>query len=90
MNFLLAFLPGKAKLYGLIGLAFVVGLLGWRRSGIKSALNKERVKQQQRRAEAIAEKRRLDREAEFQDDEYLIERLSKRKNENAKSQNGQT
>ena len=79
MNFLLAFLPGKTKLYALIGLAFVVGLLGWRRSGIKAALNKERVKQQQRRVESTAEKRRLDREAENQDDDYLIERLSKRK-----------
>ena len=43
MGFLLAFLPDRTKLYALAALAFVLGLLGWRRAGIKAALERERL-----------------------------------------------
>ena len=68
----------KFKFYGLITLAFIVGLIGWRRVGIINALNRQEAKINERKLQSIQNKKEIERDVETQDDTHLIDRLTRR------------
>lgn len=67
----------RLQLYGLIGLAFIAGLIGIYAAGIQRGVDKQKAKIDQTRLDNIAEAKKVENEIEILDDVGLSERASK-------------
>lgn len=77
MWFLPLQVPLRYKLYGLVALAFVLGLLRWRNEAVRRAIQDLESRQREAAAEAARVKRGVEHEVELLDDVGLVERASR-------------
>lgn len=70
-------IPLRWKIYGLLGLAFVMGLLKWRSIAVDAALAEAEAEHNKRRLDAIEKAAEVRNEVEILDDTGLSTRASK-------------
>ena len=73
----MALIPLHWKIYGLVALAFVLGLLRWRSMAVDAALAEAEAERNKRRLKAIEEAARVRDEVEIMDDTGLADRASR-------------
>ena len=73
----MALIPLRWKIYGLVALAFVLGLLRWRSMAVDAALAEAEAERNKRRLKAIEEAARVRDEVEIMDDTGLADRASR-------------
>ena len=74
---MIGLIPLRFKVYGLIAVGIVLGLLGWRSAGIKAALEKAEAKEKERRLDQIRTAKEIEEYVESLDDNSLRQRASR-------------
>lgn len=67
-------MPLRWKLWGLIALAFALGLLGWRKASVDKAIAEAEAKRNEKRLQAVLKAKEIRDEVESQDDVHLADR----------------
>jgi hypothetical protein len=74
---MIGLIPLRFKIYGMIAVGIVLGLLGWRSAGIKAALEKAEAKEKERRLDQIRTAKEVEEYVESLDDNSLRQRASR-------------
>lgn len=74
---MIALIPLRFKIYGIIAVGVVLGLLGWRSAGIKAALEKAEAEEKERRLGQMRTAKEVEDEVEGLDDAGLRKRASR-------------
>ncbi|MGB1843877.1 MAG: hypothetical protein ACPHIB_06925 [Thalassobaculaceae bacterium] len=74
---MLGLIPIRFKIYGILAVGLLLGLLGWRNAGIKSALERAEAEETKRRLDQIKISRDIKDEVQALDDNGLRSRASK-------------
>lgn len=74
---MIGLVPLRWKIYGLVVLAFVLGLLRWRSVAVDAALAEAEAERNKRRLDAIEKAAEVRNEVEIMDDTGLSTRASK-------------
>ena len=74
---MIALIPLRFKIYGIIAVGVVLGLLGWRSAGIKAALEKAEAEEKERRLGQMRTAKEVEDEVESLDDDGLRKRASR-------------
>lgn len=74
---MIGLIPLRFKIYGIIAVGVVLGLLGWRNAGIKAALEKAEAEEKERRLDQIRTAKEVEDDVESLDDNSLRQRASR-------------
>ncbi len=74
---MIGLIPVRFKIYGIIAVGIVLGLLGWRNAGIKAALEKAEAREKEVMADSIRISRKVQNDIEKLDNHSLRGRASK-------------
>lgn len=74
---MIGLIPLRFKIYGIIAVGIVLGLLGWRSAGIKAALEKAEAEEKERRLGQMRAAKEVEDEVEGLDDAGLRKRASR-------------
>ena len=74
---MISLIPLRFKIYGIIVIGVVLGLLGWRSAGIKAALEKAEAEEKERRLDQIRTAKEVEDDVESLDDNSLRQRASR-------------
>lgn len=74
---MIGLIPLRFKIYGIIAIGVVLGLLGWRSAGIKAALEKAEAEEKERRLDQIRTAKEVEDDVESLDDNSLRQRASR-------------
>lgn len=74
---MIGLIPLRFKIYGIIAVGVVLGLLGWRSAGIKAALEKAEAEEKERRLDQIRTAKEVEDDVESLDDNSLRQRASR-------------
>lgn len=74
---MIGLIPLRFKIYGIIAVGVVLGLLGWRSAGIKAALEKAEAEEKERRLDQIRTAKEVEDDVESLDDNSLRQHASR-------------
>jgi len=72
-----ALIPGKVKLYGLIGLTAILGMVGVYLKGAETAKNKMRLKTAEKRVKAMKQAKKVRADAESDTDDNILDDITR-------------
>lgn len=74
---MIGLIPLRFKIYAILAVGLVLGLLGWRSAGIRAALEKAEAEEKERRLDQMRTAKEVEDEVEALDDDGLRSRASK-------------